>query len=165
MAEKASSGDSSSLNELIAELRPEVVRVVRMVVGSGSWYAEDAAQEALLDISQNIETLKDPASVRSWAMKVAVSRAIKVARRERLRLLSLDRDQVPDVGQKHNTGFEQARLKQAFYQLPPKMRAIAILRLHVGLSEIETAHLVGCNVGTVKSQLHEARKRLAFILG
>jgi DNA-directed RNA polymerase specialized sigma24 family protein len=40
------------------------------------------------------------------------------------------------------------------------MRAAAILRLYVGLSEAEAVDVLGCSIGTVKSQLHDARQRL-----
>ena len=84
LASRARGGDAAALNDLLAELRPLVVRTARLVVGSGSWAAEDAAQEALLDISRGISGLRDPAAVRTWALRVAVRRALKVARRERL---------------------------------------------------------------------------------
>jgi DNA-directed RNA polymerase specialized sigma24 family protein len=44
------------------------------------------------------------------------------------------------------------------------MRAVAVLRLYAGLSEDDAAHALGCSVGAVKSQLHEARRRLARTL-
>ena len=48
--------------------------------------------------------------------------------------------------------------------LPPRLRAVAVLRLYTGLSEHETAKALDCSVGTVKSQLHDARLRLATAL-
>src|SRR5882762_7069893 len=84
LASRACGGDAAALDELLAELRPLVVRTARLVVGSGSWAAEDAAQEALLDISRGISRLRDPAAVRTWALRVAIRRALRVARRERL---------------------------------------------------------------------------------
>ena len=84
LASRACAGDAAALNDLLSELRPLVVRTVRLVVGSGSWAAEDAAQEALLDISRGISSLRDPAVVRTWALRVAIRRALKIARRERL---------------------------------------------------------------------------------
>ena len=87
LASRARGGDAAALNDLLAELRPLVVRTARLVVGSGSWAAEDAAQEALVDISRGIGRLRDPAAVRTWALRVAIRRALKVARRERLLLV------------------------------------------------------------------------------
>jgi RNA polymerase sigma-70 factor (ECF subfamily) len=162
LAERAAAGDSDSLADLLAELRPAIVRVARLVVGPGTWAAEDAAQDALVDITRGIASLREPGAVRSWAMKIAVSRALKVARRERLKPISLGLRDVPElVAPARDDQLRDTDLKRAFYRLPPRMRAIAILRLHVGLSEAETARLVGVGVGTAKSQLHEARKRLA----
>jgi len=163
LASRASGGDAAALNELLAELRPLVVRTARLVVGSGSWAAEDAAQEALLDMSRGISRLRDPAAVRTWALRIAIRRALKVARRERLarvrnaRSLEGLQEPAPSEGR-------EAALKQAFDSLPPRLRATAVLRLHAGLSEDETADALGCSVGAVKSNLHDARKRLTHLL-
>jgi RNA polymerase sigma factor (sigma-70 family) len=165
LAIRACRGDDAALNELLAELRPLVVRTTRLVVGSGSWAAEDAAQEALLDISRGITGLRDPEAVRTWALRVAVRRAIRTSRRERLLRLrnapsaELEREIEPA----HGDG-RDAALKHAFDRLSPRLRATAVLRLHAGLSEQETADALGCSVGTVKSNLHDARRRLTRLL-
>ena len=65
LAQRARSGDPAALNELLGELRPLVVQTARLIVGSGSASAEDAAQDALLDISRDIGRLRDPAAVRT----------------------------------------------------------------------------------------------------
>jgi DNA-directed RNA polymerase specialized sigma24 family protein len=86
-----------------------------------------------------------------------------VSRRERLlslrRAPNLDPELLAESG-----GLETGRsaaIKAAFDLLPPRLRATAVLRLYVGLSEDETAGVLGCSLGTVKSNLHDARKRLA----
>ncbi|MBA2641688.1 MAG: RNA polymerase sigma factor [Actinobacteria bacterium] len=164
LARRVIEGDPESLDKLLRELEPLVVRTVRLIVGSGSWAAEDAAQDALLDVVRGIQTLRAPEAVRTWALRVASTRAIKVARRERL--LSLRRAALIDpVLAVEPADGRSAALKEAFDRLPPKLRAIAVLRLHVGLSEAETAGVMGCSLGTVKSNLHDARKRLAASLG
>jgi DNA-directed RNA polymerase specialized sigma24 family protein len=163
LASRARGGDAAALNELLAELRPLVVRTVRLVVGSGSWAAEDAAQEALLDISRGIRRLRDPAVVRSWALRIATRRALKVARRER-RLRRGNTAGVELSGEAAFCDGRGAALKQAFDSLSPRLRATAVLRLHAGLSEDEAADVLGCSIGAVKSNLHDARKRLTRLL-
>jgi RNA polymerase sigma factor (sigma-70 family) len=163
LARRASAGETAAADELLRELEPLVVRTVRLVVGSGSWAAEDAAQDALLDIHSGIHSLRDPRAVKAWALRVATQRALKVSRRERL--LSLRR--APNLDPEllaESDGLETGRsaaIKAAFDLLPPRLRATAVLRLYVGLSEDETAGVLGCSLGTVKSNLHDARKRLA----
>jgi RNA polymerase sigma-70 factor, ECF subfamily len=163
LASRASGGDAAALDELLAELRPLVVRTARLVVGSGSWAAEDAAQEALLDISRGISRLRDPAAVRTWALRVAVRRALKVARRERLFRLR-NGSGVEGLEERAPGEGREAALKEAFDSLPPRLRATAVLRLLAGLSEDETADALGCSVGAVKSNLHDGRKRLTRLL-
>jgi RNA polymerase sigma factor (sigma-70 family) len=166
LARRASAGETAAVNGLLRELEPLVVRTVRLVVGSGSWAAEDAAQDALLDIDRGIYSLRDPHAVKAWALRVATQRAIKVSRRERLLSLrrnpNVDPDLLAESGETE-TG-RSAAIKAAFDLLPPRMRATAVLRLHVGLSEEETADVLGCSVGAVKSNLHDARQRLARAL-
>ena len=166
LARRASAGETAAAEGLLRELEPLVVRTVRLVVGSGSWAAEDAAQDALLDIDRGIHSLRDPQSVKAWALRVATQRAIKVSRRERVlslrRAPSLDPELVSELGQ--TALGRSAAIKAAFDLLPPRLRVTAVLRLHVGLSEEETADVLGCSVGTVKSNLHDARRRLARAL-
>ncbi len=159
LAGRANAGDAAALSKLLGELRPLVVQTARLVVGSGSWAAEDAAQEALLDISQDIGRLRDPAAVRTWALRIATRHALKVARRERL-LRVRSTSVVEELQAAAPTEGRESALKQAFDRLPPRLRATAVLRLQAGMSEAETADVLGCSVGTVKSNLHDARRRL-----
>ncbi len=159
----AAAGDPEATNRLLRELTPDVVRTVRLIVGSGSAAAEDAAQDALFDIARGIGGLRDPEAVRIWALRVATLRAYKVARRERL--LALRRaPAITDELAAHAPDSQAAALKDAFDRLPARMRSVAVLRLHAGLSEADAAQALGCSVGAVKSQLHEARRRLAYTL-
>jgi len=164
LARRAVRGDAASLDALVRELQPLVVRTVRLIVGSGSCAAEDAAQDALVDIVHGIGMLRTPEAVRAWGLRVATTRALKVARRERL--LSLRRGELIEQDLAVQPSERRpAALKEAFDRLPPRLRATAVLRLHAGLSESETAEVMGCSLGTVKSNLHDARKRLAASLG
>lgn len=162
LASRANAGDSAALNELLGELLPLVVQTTRLVVGAGSWAAEDAAQDALLDITRGIGRLRDPEAVRTWALRIATRRALKVARRERL--VGRAAQAAGELEVAAPADGREAAIKRAFDFLSPRLRATAVLRLQVGLSEEETAEVLGCSVGTVKSNLHDARKRLTQLL-
>jgi len=51
-------------------------------------------------------------------------------------------------------------LRQALAALPPKQRAIVVLRFYEDLSEVQVAELLGCSLGTVKSTTSRALARL-----
>ena len=56
---------------------------------------------------------------------------------------------------------EAAALVACVRQLPPRQRDAVVLRYYEDLSEAEIARILGCAVGTVKSQLAKARATLA----
>jgi RNA polymerase sigma-70 factor (sigma-E family) len=55
---------------------------------------------------------------------------------------------------------EHSDLMQALRRLPKKMCAAVVLRYFEDLSEAETADVLGCSIGTVKSQTHRALTKL-----
>jgi RNA polymerase sigma factor (sigma-70 family) len=163
LARRAVAGDRKALDAFLRELEPLITRTVRLTVGSGSWAAEDAAQEALLDLARGIESVREPEAALSWALRVATTRALKVASRERL--VALRRATLADVEIGSAPVDERSvAVKDAFDRLSPALRATAVLRLYVGLSESETAAALSCSVGTVKSNLHDARRKLTATL-
>jgi RNA polymerase sigma factor (sigma-70 family) len=152
---------------VLVELQPLVVRTVRLVVGSGSTVAEDAAQEALLELSRALPRLRSEASAGAFAAKIAARVALRAVKRERrFALLGLRVRELPGSpsGVANGQPADLVELKEAFDRLPARQRATAVLRLHVGLTEQETAEALGCSVGTVKHQLHDARIALAAYL-
>src|SRR2546423_5891371 len=88
LARRATGGDETARAELVRELQPLVVRTARLIVGSGSAAAEDAAQDALVDLLRGLGSLRDPQAITAWACRIATRRALRVARRERLSALA-----------------------------------------------------------------------------
>lgn len=54
----------------------------------------------------------------------------------------------------------RAMLWSALGQLPPRQRAVLVLRYFEDLSESRVADIMGCSVGTVKSQTSKALAKL-----
>ena len=166
-----SGADSASLvrvggsdDVVLAELAPLVVRTVRLIVGAGSAVAEDAAQEALLELGKALPRLREGRAAPAFAARVAARVAMRTVKRERRYAALGFRWREPEGAVSGGQPVELLELKEAFDRLPPRQRATAVLRLYVGLSEQETAEALGCSLGTVKHQLHDARRSLAAYL-
>ena len=69
-------------------------------------------------------------------------------------------DQLPDRGHSGPDVTEAASLRSALGSLPRRQRAVIVLRYYEDLTEAETARILGCSVGTVKSQSSKALAKL-----
>lgn len=165
LAISARRGDRGAMDILLRRLEPEVVKVARATIGPGSWAAEEAAQEAMMDIATGIGTLRNPAAIVGWARRIASRRAIRAIRNEQARGEELLDPELlsPSFGRPDADPIEALRgmaLAEAFRTLPGRLRAVAGLRLLLGMSETEVADALRISQGTVKSHLHVARQRL-----
>jgi RNA polymerase sigma-70 factor (sigma-E family) len=69
-------------------------------------------------------------------------------------------DQLPDPGHEEIDATLRHDLWEALGRLPRGQRAVLVLRFFEDLTETETARILGCSVGTVKSQTNRALGRL-----
>ncbi|MGC4937749.1 SigE family RNA polymerase sigma factor [Kribbella sp. DT2] len=70
-------------------------------------------------------------------------------------------DELPEPAGPEGTGAaERTDLWRALQQLPRRQRAVVVLRYYEDLSEAETARILGCSTGTVKSQASKAFAKL-----
>lgn len=121
--------------------------------------AEDIAQDAFVRTAARLETLPPP-EVAPYLRTTAVNLWRNRMRRRALERRSLWRF-VSRASEPPNAVVdERERLWPAVLRLPPRQRACVVLRYYEDLSEQETAAILDCSVGTVKSQTSRALARL-----
>jgi RNA polymerase sigma-70 factor (sigma-E family) len=127
----------------------------------GDWHrAEDLAQTALTRLYVAWPRLHRDGQVDAYARKIVVRAAIDESRRWFRRRETVV-DAVPDVLPAAVPGVDDViDVRRALAELPPGQRAAVILRYWEDLPIAETAQLLGCSEGTVKSQ---AAKGLAAL--
>lgn len=128
--------------------------------------AEDATQQALLAIWQNLPMLRDPARFDAWSYRLLVNTCYAEGRRRRvwnpnLRVLYDDETAAPDaLGQVH----DRDQLERGFRRLSIDHRAVVVLHTYLGLSLDEIADTLGAPPGTIRSRLHFAVRAMRAAL-
>jgi RNA polymerase sigma-70 factor (ECF subfamily) len=131
--------------------------------------AEEAVQEAFLRAWRFRDSLADVPSIRPWLYRVVVNSCYSKLRRE---IPHRDRRagdeplaNVPAEGVGPEASAERGEVADtvlaALARLPLSLRVPVVLRYYADLSERDIARAIGRRQGTVKSRLHEARRRLA----
>ena len=119
--------------------------------------AEDVLQTAMEKTYlrwHRVRRMDDPAA---YVRKVIVNAAISSGRRAWRRVES-PREVLPErpLPGAESGVEEHAALWPLVCALPERQRAVVVLRYYEDLTERETAEVLGCSVGTVKSQAHDA---------
>ena len=136
--------------EFLGSVWPALVRLGRLLSGSHQ-RGEDLAQEAIVGMLRNMPVAEPRAYLRRSIVNLSINDSRRAAR-ERLYLRTLREEVVlpPDVDD----------LWPLVLTLPPRQRAVLVLRFYEDLSEADIARVMGCRPGTVKSLASRALARL-----
>jgi RNA polymerase sigma-70 factor (ECF subfamily) len=124
--------------------------------------AEDATQQALLSMWQALPTLRDPNRFDAWAYRTVVRVCYAESRRSKrflsaLKALASDRHEAPDPLR----GVENRdQLERALARLSLDHRTILVLRFHLDLKIDDVAAVLDIPVGTARSRLDRATKKI-----
>jgi RNA polymerase sigma-70 factor (sigma-E family) len=126
--------------------------------------AEDLVQEALVKTYVGWHRLRDPNNAEAYTRRAITTTAIGWWRRKSWRA-ERPYDDVPDQPVSADDVTARVWLWRELQKLPPRQRAALVLRYYEDLTEPQTAEVLGCSVGTVKSQVSDALKKLRARLG
>lgn len=153
-------GDES-FRRFVVEHRRPLLRSAYLLTGDRG-HAEDLVQTALLKTYRHWDRVSRGGDPRAYVQRVLVTTSTSWWRR----LASTEQviASVPDRAA--DPGWERDdELVRALRELPPRMRAVVVLRFYEDLSEARTAEVLGCSTGTVKTQTSRAMARLRERLG
>jgi RNA polymerase sigma-70 factor (ECF subfamily) len=163
LAERASAGDKAAMDDLLRAIRPRVLRICKSVLPYSA-DAEDAAQEAMLNIATKVHTYSGRSSFSTWMHSVAANSARSTYRklkRTAQAAHSPEQAEKPDPRTTSVIAGTRLDLLEALETLErdrPQMVTPLVLRDVYGLSYEEIAAEVGAPLGTVKSRIHDARE-------
>jgi RNA polymerase sigma-70 factor, ECF subfamily len=169
LAVLASGGDRTAMDQLLGHIRPMVVHYCRARIGHGqlgAQSAEDVAQDTLLAVSGALVRWRPEKRVMAFVHGIAGNKVVD-AYRAAGRDHSVPTDVVPDAPDVEH-GPEQAALHGSLVaelrglldELSENHREILVLRVALGMSAVETAHIVGSTPGAVRVAQHRALTKL-----
>lgn len=163
-------GDMAAFEELYARHSRRVYSLcLRMTANTAE--AEDLAQEVFIQLYRKVGSFRGESAFTTWLHRLTVNQVLMHFRRRGVRMEQTTEDgESPQqvVAGTENPGampvVDRIALDKAISQLPPGYRAVFVLHDVEGHEHEEVARLLGCSVGTSKSQLHKARMKLRLLL-
>jgi RNA polymerase sigma-70 factor (sigma-E family) len=134
---------------------PSLLRLAGVLAGDRG-IAEDVVQEVLLRVSRRWASVSATDVPHAYVRRMVVNEYVSW-RRKWARIVPhaevLDARTVPDHADTHA---DRDDLNRRLDRLPPKQRAVLVLRYYEGLSDDAVAELLGCSTGTVRSHASRA---------
>src|ERR671917_633115 len=166
----ASAGDMAAFEELYSRHSRRVYSLcLRMTTNTAE--AEDLAQEVFIQLFRKIGSFRGESAFTTWLHRLTVNQVLMHFRKRGVRLEQTTEDgdvPVQIVAGTQNPNqmpvVDRIALDKAVGQLPPGYRTVFILHDVEGHEHEEIARMLGCSVGTSKSQLHKARMKLRGLL-
>ena len=156
------SGAEEDFGAFVAARGTTLLRVAYLACGNES-DAEELLQTALERTYRNWHKVRHD-SPEPYVRRVIVNTAISQARRRAI--LNIVPTRVLPERPVPSANLElRHELMDALRGLPPRQRAMVVLRYWEDLSEAQAAEVLGCTVGTVKSQTSKAMAKLRVTLG
>ena len=157
-------GDDAAFDELVLRYqRPILGLVYRMCGDQGE--APDIAQKVFLKAYSKLRSFKRRSTFKTWLYSIAIN----LCRNELRRRKRWGRpQQIEDAGlglepavEENLIGEERRRmLAGAVENLPPKQKAVLVLRIYKEMSFQEIAQAVGISENSAKVNFHHAVRRL-----
>ena len=158
-------GDQRAFEALTLADCPRLYRVAHGILRDAQ-LAEDATQQALLDIWRDIGRLRDPANYEGWSYRLLIHACYREARRKPKWLAGadvreVDQPRMPDV---YGQVEDRDQLERGFRRLSMEHRTVIVLRCLLDMPMEQVAETLGIAPGTVGSRLSRALESLRAAL-
>lgn len=171
LAQAASNGDIFSFEEIYNRHHRRVYAIcLRMLQNTAE--AEDLTQDVFIQLYRKIGSFRGDSAFTTWLHRLTVNQVLMHFRKRNVKFEKTTEEgetPVQIVGGTENPDkmpiVDKIALENAIQQLPEGYKNVFVLHDVEGYEHEEVARILGCSVGTSKSQLHKARLKLRKLLG
>jgi RNA polymerase sigma-70 factor, ECF subfamily len=180
LIERLRGGDATALERVMEQFAPRVYRLAYGITRNEA-DAEEVVQDVFLSLFRKIDGFEGRAALGTWIYRISVNAALIKRRGKRAELEVFLEDHLPTFREDGHREGDRAMLladwsetpeeellsnetrravRRMITSLPDRYRVVLLLRDLEGLSNEETAEILGDSVASVKSRLHRARMAL-----
>lgn len=170
LTQAASKGDMAAFEELYQRHHRRVYSIcLRML--QNPYEAEDLTQDVFIQLYRKVGSFRGDSAFTTWLHRMTVNQVLMHFRKRNVKFEKVteegetpdqivtgtaDPDRMPIV--------DKIALENAIEELPDGYKNVFLLHDVEGFEHEEVARILGCSVGTSKSQLHKARLKLRKLL-
>ena len=166
----AAAGDTEAFEQIYRRYHRRVYCICLRMTRNGS-QAEDLAQDVFVQLFRKLDTFRGESSFSTWLHRLTVNQVLMHFRKPAVQTEQTTEDGTTPVriaSGTENPGkmsvIDRISLGEAIKQLPRGYRTVFILHDVEGYEHEQIGQMLGCAVGTSKSQLHKARMKLRNLL-
>jgi RNA polymerase sigma-70 factor (ECF subfamily) len=167
-------GDHAAFHELVGRHKKKIYYLAYDITGDHQ-EAEDISQEVFIKMYRSLKTFRRDAKMSSWLYQITVNASIDSLRKKSSRqatpISEFDRLNIQEsLAASKVSAFDPLRstessqiqnhISQALKKISPKERTIFVMRHYNDLKLGEIAEVLGITIGTVKSLLFRAIRKL-----
>lgn len=169
-AKLAAAGDLEAFEKIYRRYHARVFGLCLRMTRDVS-QAEDLTQDVFIQLFRKINTFRGEASFATWLHRLTVNQVLTHFRKPVVKTEQTTEDGAIPLriaGGTENPAkmfvIDRISLAQAIRQLPKGYRTVFILHDVEGYEHEQIGQMLGCAIGTSKSQLHKARMKLRSLL-
>lgn len=171
LAQKAAGGSVAAFELLYSRYHRRTYSLCLRMMNS-STEAEDLTQEVFIQLYRKIGSFRGDSAFTTWLHRLTVNQVLMHFRKRTVKFEKTTEEGETPVqivmgteNQAKMPIVDKIALDKAIAQLPNGYRNVFVLHDVEGYEHEEVAKILGCSVGTSKSQLHKARLKMRKLLG
>lgn len=170
LTQSAAKGDMAAFEEIYQRHHRRVYSIcLRML--QNAFEAEDLTQDVFIQLYRKVGSFRGDSAFTTWLHRMTVNQVLMHFRKRNVKFeKTTEEGETPDqiVAGTANPDrmpvVDKIALENAIDQLPNGYKNVFVLHDVEGFEHEEVARILGCSVGTSKSQLHKARLKLRRLL-
>ena len=170
LTQAAAGGDMVAFEEIYQRHHRRVYSIcLRML--QNAFEAEDLTQDVFIQLYRKIGSFRGDSAFTTWLHRLTVNQVLMHFRKRNVKFeKTTEEGETPEQTVRGTENpfkmpiVDKIALENAIGQLPAGYKNVFVLHDVEGFEHEEVARILGCSVGTSKSQLHKARMKLRQLL-